>query len=280
MSDETASVTNNPANNRSSGALTLPGATSVHGLTVLGEGLPKLRRGPTVRTVAIDATEVALLASHASSMGLKSLHEASHACCCCEVGAPQWPGLASVFGSRANAAHLRIKSIDSTDRAGGHTHIAREYGRAFSTSQDLAAQVVIALAGIAAERLYSTPTDGGESDLRAATRLCSTIVAMGADLHAVGSDGQPGSLMPSMDSIGDKATEVLKHEYVMRMRRILDDGMTEALRICRMRQAEIVGLANIVIEKGGRLSDQAVLDALKAVGMPLPETLTVDDRDE
>ena len=86
--------------------------------------------------------------------------------------------------------------------------------------------------------------------------------------------------MPSMDSIGDKATEVLKHEYVMRMRRILDDGMTEALRICRMRQAEIVGLANIVIEKGGRLSDQAVLDALKAVGMPLPETLTVDDRDE
>jgi hypothetical protein len=280
-SSETITNANtNQANSQTNNGLTPTGATSVHGLTVLGEGLPQLKRAPTVRTVAIDAIEASLLASHASSMGLKAIHESAHACATCEVGALEWPGLASVFGSRANAAHLRVKSVDVTDRAGGHTHVAREFGRAFSTSQDLAAQVVIALAGIAAERLYSTPTDGGESDLRAATRLCSTICAMGADLHAVGSDGQPGSLMPSMDSIGDKATEVLKHEYIVRMRRILDDGMAEALRICRMRQAEIVGLANKVIEAGGRLSDQAVLDALKAVGMPVADTLTVDDRDE
>jgi len=288
MSDETASVANNPANNQSNGSLTITGATSIHGLTVLGEGLPMLKRPPTVATVAVSADEREILSSAYEAKTLKAIHEAAHAIAAAETALPPdypgggWPGLASVFGSRTHAAHIvRIKSIDVTDRNGGHTHVARgEFGRSFSTSQDLAASVVCALAGIAATRQYSTPTDGGESDLRAATRLCSQIVAMGADLASVGSDGEPGSLMPSMDSIGDKTTEVLKHEYIVRLRRILDDAMAEALRICRMRQAQIVGLAGIVVEKGGRLSDAGVLDALRAVGMPVVESLHADDREE
>ncbi len=270
-------------------ALTTTPATPINGLAVLGEGLPKLRTAPTVARVAVSAGEREVLSSAREVLQLKACHEAAHAIVAVETSlGPEypgggWAGLPSVFGGRVHAAHVtQIKSIDVTDRGGGgHTHIARgELGRSFSTSQDLAAACTVALAGMAAERLYSTPTEGGETDLRSATRIAATVCAAGADRAAVGTDDEPGSLLPSMDSLGDKSTEMLRTEYVSRLRLVLDDAMREALRICRFRQKEIEGLASILLEAGGRLSDQAVLDALRAVNMPVVESLHVDDRED
>jgi hypothetical protein len=290
MADETTpknDASNTPA---PEGGLTTPStATSVHGLTVLSLGLPRLKRAAKSTTRATEV-EKEYIFSHREVFGLKSLHEAAHAVgIAATSGSPSdpgdggaWPGLRSVFGSRANAAHIvRIRSIDVTDRNSGHTHYTRgELGRSFNTAQDMAAMVVVALMGLAGERLYSTPTDLCSSDIRTATRLCSEIVAMGADLASVGSDGEPGSLMPATDSLSDRLTEEFKVESIRRLRIILDEAMAEALTICHLRQKEIVGLAEEVIAHNGRLSDQGVLDALKAVGMPIVSTLHVDDSDE
>jgi hypothetical protein len=285
MSDETTGVTN-LTNSQTNNGLTPSGATSIHGLTVLGDGLPKLQRPPVVAHVGLSADEMERRNSEIEARSLRAAHESAHAVCAAVCALPPtwpgggWQGLQSVYGSRVNASHVtRIKSIDISTSTGGHTHVSRDMGRSFSTSQDVAANIVISLGGIAIERLFGTVSDGAEGDYRTSTRLCSQILSMNADRIAVGTDSEPGSMLPAMDSIGDRSTEMLRHEYITRLRLVLDDGMQEALRICRQYRAAIVALADIVAVKG-RLSDGAVIEAMKSVGIPVMDTVRVDDHEE
>jgi hypothetical protein len=253
----------------------------VSGLTVLGEGVPVLEAAPSVDRVEVSSSDLDYLTNVRSRRNLLAAHESSHAVCAAHLALEQglptnhreggWP-LRSVFGVRAGSGMIKIKSIDIAG-AGGYTHIRQGgEGRTYSTASDLASQIIISLSGPAFEKLHACLTSGCDADFRSATRAASTCVQANMDVIGVGTDDQPGILLPSLDGLGDRA-EPLYPEYLTRLRVILDEAMSEASRIVRARDREIIALANIVVAQGGRLSGDRILAGLREIGMPLPDDL-------
>ncbi|MHB8399405.1 MAG: AAA family ATPase [Candidatus Limnocylindrales bacterium] len=181
-----------------------------------------------------------------------AVHEAGHA------------AVASVLGLAVRSVRLALHG-----RAG-----STEVGPADRaiTDEETMRLVVVALAGVAAERIIcGSPTHGARDDVKAATALLIRRIEAGVD---------PDFAPMSRSAWGEWTPRVVDEAMARHIFELLQGARARAAAIVREREASIRALAR-TIREAHALAGEELIDAIERAGLPAaPETderETVDD---
>ena len=231
----------------------LVAATNASSLPVFVSDAPK------VDTVEIDQAQRSALRDLHASKTLVACHEAGHCVVILAI-------TADIAAGNRPGTPIKVKAIDveASTSAGGYTRTdVREKNR-YPTKADLYHEIVVSFGGRAAELAWGHASVGAEHDLRRATRLACDMVDAALDL------AEDESLPAHLDSLGSRATEVIKTAYCARVDSILAAAYADARSVINVHKPETRALAERIYS-AGRLSDDRLRRAIIESGLPIED---------